>query len=145
MCPSSVTLALSGDAVPTDTPGEYVVPESGTVTFTCNSSSATPIWKVDLKALGSTADFSNTKTLVSDLQSVSSSDNGSFPNPTSFTVHNIPTKSNGSYVECSAQGRVNSTAIIFVEGENLYLFIVCLQKAVLWQHNTLCCHGNMSV
>ena len=145
MCPSSVTLALSGDAVPTDTPGEYVVPESGTVTFTCNSSSATPLWKVDLKALGSTTDFSNTKTLVSDLQNVNSSDNGSFPNPTSFTVHNIPTESNGLYVECSAQGRVNSTAIIFVEVENLYLFIVCLQKAVLWQHNTLCCHGNMSV
>ena len=119
MCPSSVTLALSGDAVPTDTPGEYVVPESGTVTFTCNSSSATPIWKVDLKALGSTADFSNTKTLLSQLQNVNSSDIGSFPNPTSFTVHNIPKESNGSYVECSAQGRVNSIAIIFVEGENL--------------------------
>ena len=146
MCPSSVTLALSGDAVPTDTPNEYVVPERGTVTFTCNSSDVPPGWNVDFKKLGSSSGFASTDTLLSGiLENVSSSDIGSFPNPTSFTVHNIPTESNGSYVECSAQGRVNSTAIIFVVGENLYLFIVCLQKAVLWQHNTLCCHGNMSV
>ena len=117
----SVTLALSGDAVQTDTLSEYVVPERGNVTFTCNSSSVSPVWKVDLKTLGSTADFSNSKSLLSQLQNVSSSDNGSFPNPTSFTVHNIPIESNGSYVECSAQGRANSTAIIFVEGANLYL------------------------
>ena len=116
-----MTLGLSGDVVPTDILGEYVVPERGNVTFTCSSSSATPIWKVDLKALGSTTDFSNTKTLLSQLQNVSSLDIGSFPNPTRFTVHNIPTESNGSYVECSAQGRANSIAIIYVEGENLYL------------------------
>ena len=124
VCPFSGTLilALSGDAVPTNTPGGYVVPEKGNVTFTCNSSDVAPVWKVDLKALGSTTDFSNTKILVSDLENVSSSDNGSFPNPTSFTVHNIPAESNGSYVECSAQGRANSIAIIFVEGENLYQY-----------------------
>ena len=124
VCPFSVTLALSGDAVPTDTPSEYVVPEKGNVTFTCNSSSVSPVWKVDLKTLGSSSSFINTETLQSELESVSSSDHGSFPNPTSFTVHNIPTESNGSYVNCSVQDHINSIAIIFVEGENLYLYCV---------------------
>ena len=117
----TLDLALSGDVVPLRTPGEYVVPEGGTVTFTCNSSSSiiAPTWQVEFKTLGrTTSDGFSTRALLEVLQNVNSTDNVSdgFPNPTSFTVHSIPEESNGSYVTSSGQRFAHSKAIIYVEG-----------------------------
>ena len=51
----SVTLDVSGEAVPIDIRGVYVVPENEDVTFTCNSmQNVFPSWRVDLKVLGNT-------------------------------------------------------------------------------------------
>ena len=116
----SVTLALSGDVVPLHTPGEYVVPERGNVTFTCNSSSSiAATWQVEFTPLGRAKGTSfSTRAVLGLLQNATTTDNVSdqFPNPTSFTVHNIPVESNGSFVKCSAQTFAHSKAIIYVEG-----------------------------
>ena len=114
--PLSVTLDASSEAVPIDIPGVYVVLENEDVTFTCNSSiqNVFPFWRVDLKVLGSTTGFVDSAQ-VSSLPSVSSRGG---PNPTSFTVHNISSKSNGSFVECTA-GFSIFNATILVEGESL--------------------------
>lgn len=117
----SATLDLSVDAVSIDIPGGYIVPEKGNVTFTCSSSSAlvSPDWRVDLKTLGNTAGLFTSSADLRSLPRVSSTDNSTFPNPTSFTVHNIPAESNGSYVECSSRNLGISSALILVEGESL--------------------------
>ena len=113
--PLSVTLDVSGEAVPIDIPGVYVVPVNKDVTFTCNSSTQNvfPFWRVNLKVLGYTTGFVDSAQ-VSSLPSVSSREG----NPTSFTVHNISSKSNGSFVECTA-GFSIFNATILVEGESL--------------------------
>ena len=117
----SVTLDVSSKAVPIDIPGVYVVPENEDVTFTCTSTqNVFPFWKVDLKVLGNTTGFVDS-TQVSSLPSVSSRGGD---NPTSFTVHNISSKSNGSFVECKAAGPKFSITLnteILVEGESLYV------------------------
>ena len=131
----SVTLALSGDVVPLRTPGEYVVPEGGTVTFTCNSSSfIAPTWQVEFKTLGHGGPGFSTIALLEVLQNVNSTDNVSdgFANPTSFTVHNIPVESNGSYVKCSANILASSKAIIIVEGEYLHIMHYNIDRAIMW-------------
>ena len=136
--PLSVTLDVSGEAVPIDIPGVYernvyVVPENEDVTFTCNSTQNDfPIWRVDLKVLGSTTGFVNS-TQVSSLPSVSSRGGR---NPTSFTVHNISSKSNGSVVECMAEFStvkglrftITLNTEILVEGESLYVPINHMQQ-----------------
>ena len=127
--PLSVTLDVSGEAVPIDIPGVYIVPENKDVTFTCNSSIQNVFlsWRVDLKVLGNTTGFVDS-TQVSSLPSVSSRGG---PNPTSFTVHNISSKSNGSFVECMAAGRGFSITLkteILVEGESLYVPINHMQQ-----------------
>ena len=130
----SVTLDVSGEAVPIDIPDVYVVPEKEDVTFTCNSSKQDvfPFWRVDLKVLGSTTGFVNS-TQVSSLPSVSSQGGG---NPTSFTVRKISAKSSGSVVECmagfsTAKGLRFSIILnteILVEGESLYVPINHMQQ-----------------
>ena len=122
--PLSVTLDVSGEAVPIDIPGVYIVPVSEDVTFTCNSSvqAIFPFWRVDLKVLGNTTGFADS-TQVSSLPSVSSRGGR---NPTSFTVHNLSPKSNGSFVECMA-GFSIINATILVEGESLYVPINHMQ------------------
>ena len=132
--PLSATLDVSGEAVPIDIPGVYdrnlyVVPENEDVTFTCNSSTQNVFlsWKVDLKGLGNTTGFVNS-TQVSSLPNVSSRGGH---NPSSFTVHNISSKSNGSFVECMAAGRGFSITLkteILVEGESLYVPINHMQQ-----------------
>ena len=109
---SSVT--LSADALPI--PGGYIVPERGNVTFTCSSSlGGIILWKVDLKILGNTTDFEVVGALRA-LDSVSSS-HENLANPSSFTVHNIPLESNGSFVACA--DRVSEwNATIIVQGKN---------------------------
>ena len=76
-----------------------------------------PFWRVDLKGLGSFTGFVDS-TQVSSLPSVSSQGGR---NPTRFTVHNISSKSNGSFVECIAGLSAISNATVLVEGESLYL------------------------
>ena len=146
----SVTLALSGDVVPLRTPGEYVVPKGGTVTFTCNSSSfIVPTWQVEFKALGRTSGPGfNTIALLEVLRNVNSTDNASdgFPNPTSFTVHNIPEESNGSYVKCSANILASSKAIIIVEGEYLHIMHCNIDRAIMWSlHVQPLTHSTMDI
>ena len=126
--PLSVTLDASSEAVPIDIPGVYIVPENKDVTFTCNSSKQDvfPFWRVDLKVLGSTTGFVDSAQ-VSSLPSVSSQGGR---NPTSFTVHNISSKSNGSFVECKAASPSFSIIVnvtILVEGESLYVPINHMQ------------------
>ena len=109
---SSVT--LTADAFPI--PGGYIVPERENVTFTCSSSSGGfLLWKVDFKILGNTTKFETVKVLT-ELNSVSSSHENR-DNPANFTVHNIPLKSNGSFVAC-AGGNSECNATIFVQGKN---------------------------
>ena len=116
-----------GEAVPIDIPGVYVVPENKDVIFTCSSTlDVFPTWRVDLKVLGSTAGFVDS-TQISSLPSVSSREGG---NPTSFTVHNVSSKSNGSFVECKAASPSFSILLnttILVEGESLYVPINHMQ------------------
>ena len=117
----SVTLNVSGEAVPIDIPGVYIVPESEDVTFTCTSMlDVIPTWRVDLKVLGNITGFVDISE-VSSLPSVSSREGG---NPTSFTVHNVSSKSNRSFVECKAASPRFSIIVnitILVEGESLYM------------------------
>ena len=108
---SSVT--LTADALPI--PGGYIVPERGNVTFTCSSNSGGHLlWKVDFKILGNTTDFETVGDLTN-LKSVSSSHKNR-DNPASFTVHNIPLKSNGSFVACTSDNS-ECHATIFVQGK----------------------------
>ena len=109
---SSVT--LTADALPI--PGGYIVPERGNVTFTCSSNSGGHLlWKVDFKILGNTTDFETVGDLT-ELKSVSSSHKNR-DNPANFTVHNIPLKSNGSFVACT-DVISGCNATIFVQGKN---------------------------
>ena len=123
----SVTLDVSSKAVPIDIPGICVVPENDDVTFTCTSTlDVFPTWRVDLKVLGNTTGFVDS-TEVSSLPSVSSREGG---NPTCFTVRNISSKSNGSFVECKAASPSFSITVnitILVEGESLYVPINHMQ------------------
>ena len=110
---SSVTLLA--DALPI--PGGYIVPERGNVTFTCSSSSVgLLLWKVDFKILGNTSDFKFVEDLAM-LDFVTSS-HKHLANPANFTIHNIPVKSNGSFVACTAGLSAECNAIIFVQGKN---------------------------
>ena len=126
--PLSVTLDILGKAVPIDIPGVCVVPENDDVTFTCNTTeNVFPTWRVDLKVLGNTTGFADSAQVSSLLPSVSSREGG---NPASFIVHNISSKSNGSFVECKAASPSFSILLnttILVEGESLYVPINHMQ------------------
>ena len=81
---------------------------------------------MDLKVLGNTTGFVDS-TEVSSLPSVSSQGGD---NPTSFTVHNVSSKSNRSFVECKAASPSFSIIVnitILVEGESLYVSINHMQ------------------
>ena len=106
------TVTLSADAV--SIPGEYVVPERGNVTFTCNSSSGRVLWTVDLRIPGHRREFTDSVGL--NIPQVSSMDM-SFANPTSFTIHKVTPENNQSFVECSNGSSGMSNATIIVEGE----------------------------
>ena len=112
-CRLALTVTLSADAEPI--PGGYVVPERANVTFTCNSSSDGALfWTVDLRIPGSSEKLTPSAGL--DLPQVNSQDTSILANPASFTVHNVTSENNQSFVECSKEGSGMSNATIIVEG-----------------------------
>ena len=113
-CRLALTVNLSADAEPI--PGGYVVPERGNVTFTCNSSSSgTLFWTVDLRIPGRSEKLTSSAGL--DLPQVRSPDTSTLANPASFTVHNVTSENNQSFVECSKEGSGMSNATLIVEGK----------------------------
>ena len=111
-------VTLSADADPA--PGGYVVPQGGSITFTCNSSlpdSGVLLWEIDLKVEGSITSFSASVGLARALPQVSTPDTSPSANPASFTISNITSKNNCSFVVCSREGLGMSNATIIVEGE----------------------------
>ena len=110
-------VTLSADADPA--PGGYVVPEGGNVTFTCNhslsDSGGVLLWDIDLKV--DIASFSASVGLPRSLPHVSTPDTSPSANPASFTISNIISKNNCSFVVCSREGLGMSNATIIVEGE----------------------------
>ena len=111
-------VTLSADADPA--PGGYVVPEGGSITFTCNSSlpdSGVLLWDLDLKVEGDSARYSASVGLPRSLPQVSTSDTSPSANPASFTISNITSKNNCSFVGCTREGLGMSNATIIVEGE----------------------------
>ena len=92
-----------------------MVPERGNVTFTCSSSSGGALfWTVDLRIPGGSEKLTPSAGL--DLPQVKSQDTSTLANPASFTVHNVTSENNQSFVECSKEGSGMSNATIIVEG-----------------------------
>ena len=102
-------------------PGGYVVPERGSITFTCNHiyslSDSGVLWDVDLKVQGDITTFSASVGLPRTLPQVSTPDTSPSANPASFTISNITSKNNCSFVGCYREGLGKSNATIIVEGE----------------------------
>ena len=107
----SYTVTLSADAEPI--PGGYVVPESENVTFTCSSSSGRLLWTVDSKVHGRKREYTDSAGL--NFPQVSSVD-VPLANPASFTIHNVTSENNQSFVECSNRCSETSNAAVIVEG-----------------------------
>ena len=113
------TVTLSADAVPA--PGGYVVPVGGNITFTCNHSlpEVGVLWEVNLRVPGAIASLTASAGLPHSLPQVTSPDTLPSANPASFTIHNITSENNSSFVECYEEGLGRSNAIIIVEGKGL--------------------------
>ena len=95
-------------------PGGYVVPERGNVTFTCSSTSGGLLWTVDLKVRK--RDYTDSAGL--NFPQVSSMD-VPLTNPASFTIHNVTSENNQSFVECANRRSEMSNATVIVEGKGL--------------------------
>lgn len=114
-----ITVNLTADAVPI--PGGYVVPERGSVTFTCSSSSGGSLfWNVTVPTLRNPrgrVEISAGRSVVQ-FPGFSVPDESPTANPTSFTFHNISLVNNPSPVGCRDPiVAEESSSIIIVEGE----------------------------
>ena len=131
-----ISVTLSADADPA--PGGYihlvqdqhtyvyVVPEGGSITFICNSSlpDSGVLWDVDLNVEGRIASYSASVGLPRSLPQVSTPDTSPSANPASFTISNITSKNNCSFVGCSREKLGMSNATIIVESEGTINIIV---------------------
>ena len=101
-------------------PGGYVVPVGGNITFTCNHSltDVGVLWKVNLRVPGARASLAASAGLPRSLPQVSSPDILPSANPARFTIHNITSENNSSFVECYKEGLGRSNATIVVEGKD---------------------------
>ena len=88
-CICTVNLSADGDPAP----GGYVVPEGGSITFTCNSSlpgsGGGVVWEVDLRVPSGRASFIASQGVAALLPQVTSPDTSTLANPTSITISNI--------------------------------------------------------
>ena len=82
------------------------------------------LWGVDLKVQGGIASYSASVGLPRSLPQVSTPDTSPSANPASFTISNITSKNNCSFVNCSREGLGKSNATVFVEGEEKINIVV---------------------
>ena len=115
------TVSLSADAL--STPGGYVVPAGGNITFRCSSTSSSDIillfWRVNLTEMNDIKNLVTTVTL-NGIAGFNSSDTAG-ANPASFTFHNISFDNSPSVVECtdlSLDPNGVSRTTIIVEGKS---------------------------
>ena len=110
------TVSLSADAVPV--PGGYVVPEGGILHSPCNHSLpyVVVLWEVNLRVPGAMVSLAASAGIPRSLPQVSSPDTLPSANPASFTIHNITSENNSSFVECYTEGLGRSNATVIVEG-----------------------------
>ena len=96
------------------------IPEKWNVTFTCSSSSSggALFWTVDLRIPSGSEKLTPSAGL--DLPQVKSQDTSTSANPASFTVHNVTSESNQSFVECSKEGSGMSNETLIVEGKGSF-------------------------
>ena len=83
-------------------PGGYVVPEEGSITFTCNhslSDSGGVLWEVDLRVPGGRASLAASQGVAAWLPQVTSPDTSTLANPASRTISNITSENNQSLVK----------------------------------------------
>ena len=128
------TVTLSADAVPA--PGGYVVPVGGNITFTCSSrlENSGVFWTVDLRVPGAIASLAASAGLPNSLPQVTSPDTQPSANPASFTIHNITSENNSSFVDCYREdlGRSNATIIVEGKGSITTLNIITLTYVQLY-------------
>ena len=111
-------MTLSADAH--HAPGGYVVPDGGSIAFTCNSSlpdSGGVLWAIDLRIPGGRAISAASIGVADLLPQVTSPDTSTLANPASLTISNVTLESNQSFVECFREGFGLSNATFIVEGE----------------------------
>ena len=126
------TVSLSADAL--STPGGYVVPAGGNITFRCSSTSSDIIllfWRVNLTEMNNIENPITAFTL-NGIAGFISSDTPGVNNPTSFTFYNISFE-NSPVVECtdlSDDPNGVSRATIIVEGKS---------KKITGMHATSAC------
>ena len=142
------SVTLSADADPA--PGGYVVPEGGSITFTCNYSLSDSrggvLWKVDLRVSGGKVTDIASQGVAAWLPQVTSPDTTALANPASLTINNITWGNNQSFVECFREGSGLSNVTFIVEGEatiniqNVIIAVAAIHTCCIYK---CMCHHNL--